>query len=297
MNTMLRALAFVVLGIMLAVGPVSAAAVKVSVNGEAITDFQIAQRVKLLTLEGRASSKTATSELIDEALMLQDAKRLGITVSDAQVEDALLNVARNIRVSRDKLEEILQANGVGIDTLKARLRAGIAWQSVIARMVEPKVQLSDAELDKEALQKLESWNSYDYVLKEVIFLLPGGKGSASKRTAEANQYRKSFSGCDNAVKLSLSYTDAAVVNVGRRHATQMQEPIAKELAGLNVGGITRPRVVENGVSMLAVCSKEEAKDTTFVKGQIRQAQGTEQLKAQADKYLADLRAKADIRNN
>lgn len=297
MSSMLRAVALVVVALTLVVGPAAAAAIKVSVNGQGITDFEIAQRVKLLTLEGRASNKAAIAELIDEALMLQEAKRLGIAVSNAQVDEALLNVARNIRVSRDKLEEILEVNGVGVETLEARLRSGLAWQQVVARAVEPKVQVSELELDQQALQQLESWNSYDYILKEVIFLLPGGKGSASKRTAEANQYRKSFSGCDNAVKLSMSYTDAAVVNLGRRHATQIQEPIAKELAGLNIGGITKPRVIENGVSMLAVCSKEEAKDTTFVKGQLRQAQGTEQLKAEADKYLADLRARADIRYN
>lgn len=291
---MFRALAMMVLALALATGPAAAATVRISVNGQGITDYQIDQRTKLLSLEGRSGSKAAANELIDEALMLQEAKRLGIEISNAQVDDALLNVARNIRVSREKLGEILEANGVGIETLKDRLRAGLAWQQVVGRAIEPKVQISELELDQQAIQKLESWNSYDYILKEVIFILPGGNGSASRRTAEASQYRRNFTGCDDAVKLSMSYTDAAVINIGRRHATQMQEPIAKELAGLNVGQITKPRVVENGVSMLAVCSKEEAVDTTFVKGQLRQAQGTEQLKAEAEKYLADLRAKADI---
>jgi peptidyl-prolyl cis-trans isomerase SurA len=295
MPMMLRALAVFVLGLALAVAPVSAAVVRVTVNGEPITDYQVSQRLQLFQLEGRSGQSTAIKELIDEALMRQEGVRLGINVTDAQVEDAILNVARNIKVSRDKLIEILQQNGVGVDTLKDRLRAGLAWQGVVARAIEPKVQLSDLELDQQAVQQLDAVNSYDYVLKEIIFLMPGGKGSASKRTAEANQYRKSFSGCDNAVKLSLSYTDAAVLNVGRRHATQMQEPIAKELAGLNVGGITKPRVIESGVSMLAVCSKEAARDTTFVKGQIRQEMGSEQLKVEADKCLANLRANADIR--
>jgi peptidyl-prolyl cis-trans isomerase SurA len=295
MPIMLRALAVFVLGFALAVAPVSAAVVRVTVNGEPITDYQVSQRLQLFQLEGRSGSNAAVKELIDEALMRQEATRLGIQVTDAQVEDAILNVARNIKVSREKLIEILQQSGVGIDTLKDRLRAGLAWQGVVSRAIEPKVQLSDLELDQKAAEQLDAVDNYDYVLKEILFLLPGGKGSASKRTAEANQYRKNFTGCDDAVKLSLSYTDAAVLNVGRRHATQMQEPIAKELAALNVGGITKPRVIESGVSMLAICSKEEARDTTFIKGTIRQQMGSEQLKVEADKYLADLREKADIR--
>lgn len=292
---MARFFALLLLGMTLlgaAAAPVAAATVKVTVNGEAITDVQIAQRVKLLALEGRSGTKAATDELIDEALQMQEAKRLGITVSDVDVDNALLNVARNVKLSLDKLQLLLTQNGVNIGTLRDRLRASIAWGRVAEQAIAPRVRLSDLELEKKARTELTAANSFDYILKEVVFLASGG--SAAKRTAEANQYRKSFSGCDNAVKLSLSYRDAAVVNVGRRHATQLPEAIAKELAGLNVGGITRPRVVEQGVSMLAVCAKEEARDTTFVKGQLRQAQGNEQLKVETARYLADLRKKADI---
>jgi len=156
--------------------------------------------------------------------------------------------------------------------------------------VMPRVALSDAELDQKAQAELSGANSFDYILKEVIFI---GKGS-SARTGQANQYRKSFQGCDNAVQLSLSYTDAAVIDLGRRHATQLPEAIAKELAGLNVGGISKPRTVEQGVSMLAVCSKSEAKDTTFIKSTIQAEAGNDALKAEATKYLKEVRQKAKI---
>ncbi len=146
----------------------------------------------------------------------------------------------------------------------------------------------------QAKTKLTAANSYDYILKEIIFLMPGGKGDPSARTAQANQYRKNFSGCDNAVQLTLSYTDAAVRDVGRRHATQMPPAVADELSKLNVGGITKPRVMDGGVQMLAICAKEASDDTTFLANDIRQDTGNGALKTEADKYLADLRAKAQI---
>lgn len=270
--------------------PAGAATIKVSVNGTPITDFQIAQRVKLLQLEGRGGTKAATDELIDEALMLQEAKRLNITISDAQVSEAVLNVARNIKVSADKLGQILNQNGVNIETLRERLRAALAWNQVTQQAIMPRVQLSDIELEKQAEAKLDQSNSFDYILKEVIFV----GANASGRTADANRYRKGFQGCDNAVQLSLSYTDAAVIDVGRRHATQMPEAIAKELAGLNVGGITKPRVVETGVSMLAVCAKTVAEDTSFIKGNLRQEAGNAALKGETEAYLKGLRSKAKI---
>jgi peptidyl-prolyl cis-trans isomerase SurA len=294
---MVRAIAAMLLGLLIAVNmavPAGAASIKVTVNGTPITDIQVSQRLKLFQLEGKSGTKGATEELVNEALMIQEAKRLGITISDAQVSEALLGVARNIKVSQDKLIQILNQSGVNIDTLKDRLRAALAWNQVTQQAIMPRVQLSDVELEQKAVAELDQSNSFDYILKEVIFVMPGGKGSASNRTAEANRYRKSFQGCDSAVELSLSYRDAAVIDVGRRHATQMPEPIAKELAGLNVGGITKPRVVETGVSMLAVCQKAVAEDTTFIKGNLRQQAGNEALKGETESYLKGLREKAKI---
>ena len=288
---MVRTLGALLIGLMLAATALPAlAATKASVNGVSITDIAISQRLKLLQLEGKSGSKAAMEELVDEQVMIQEAKRLGITVSDAQVEEAVLTVARNIKVSRDKLGQMLNQQGVNLDTLKDRLRANLAWNQVIQAAVMPRVALSDAELDQKAQAELGGANSFDYILKEVIFI---GKGS-SARTGQANQYRKSFQGCDNAVQLSLSYTDAAVIDLGRRHATQLPEAIAKELAGLNVGGISKPRTVEQGVSMLAVCSKSEAKDTTFIKSTIQAEAGNDALKAEATKYLKEVRQKAKI---
>jgi peptidyl-prolyl cis-trans isomerase SurA len=290
---MVRGLAAMMIGLMLAgTAMPAAAAVVATVSGTQISDTEVAARVKLLQLEGRgAGSKAALEELIDEAVMLQEAKRLNITISEQQVDQAFQNVARNIKVSVENLNRILAQNGVSQDTLRARLRAALAWNEVTTIAVMPRIQISDVELEQKAAAKMDASMSYDYILKEVLFV---GSGNASGRTGQANQYRKSFQGCDTAVQLSLSYTDAAVVDVGRRHATQLPEPIAKELAGLNVGGITKPRVVETGVSMLAVCSKAVAEDTTFVKSNLRQAAGNEQLATEQKAYLAELRQKAKI---
>ncbi len=283
--------------------PAWAATVRIRVNDTSITDTQISARANLLRLERRGSSNSARlelarEELIEEALKLQEAERLEISVTDSEVSSRFLDVARNMNVSEANLQRILTENGVNPDTLRARLRAGIAWQRVTRQMIAPRVQISDLELEKQAEEQLEQTESYDYLLKEVLFLVPDGSGmSASGRTAQANQYRRSFSGCDSAVDLSLSYTDAAVIDVGRRHATQMPDAIARELANLSEGGITTPRVTDRGVSMLAVCSKASAHDLTFIKNDLRQEAGNEKLQEEADAHLEELRQRAAISVN
>jgi peptidyl-prolyl cis-trans isomerase SurA len=297
MQRALYALVFAVL-LMLGTGaPVLAAGVRVTVNETPISDVQISQRARLLGLErhGGNLAKAATAELINEALEIQEAKRLKITITDAQVDASYLNVARGLKISQDKLTQIMVAAGAGPSTLRDRIRATLAFNQITQAVITPRVQFSEASLNKEAETKVTAANSYDYILKEVLFVAPDGKGAAG-RVGDANRYRARYKGCDSAVTLSESFRDAAVTDVGRRHATQMAPPIAAELGKLSVGGITKPRVVAGGVSMLAICSKEQAKDLTFITNQLRQDEGNTGLKAETDKYLADLKAKAKIVN-
>ncbi len=301
-NTVYAVITSLVLALILPQAAALGATVKVTVNEAPITDVQISQRAKLLELERRGNSNSsratmARKELIDEQLKLQEAKRLGMSPTDEDVTQAFLNVARNMRVSSDNLKRILTQNGVNPQTLKDRLRASIAWGNVTRTAVQQRIQFSERELEQKAAEQLSASDNIDYILKEVLFIIPHDSNiSTSRRTAQANQYRRSFQGCDSAVELSLSYTDAAVMDLGRRHATQLPDALADELAGLDVGGITRPRVVDNGLSMLAICSKTVARDLTFVTGKVRQELGTELLKTEAETYLEELRNKASIEN-
>jgi peptidyl-prolyl cis-trans isomerase SurA len=275
-------------------------AVRLTVNGTPITDQMINERAQLLRIEGRGSSNSArsqmaTDELIDDALKLAEAGRIGVSVTSAQVDGAFTTIARNMNVSSTNLTQILTQNGVNPQTLRSRLQAAIAWQAVVQQAISPRVQLSELDLDLRAAEQVQLTSSFDYILKEVVFVIPQGSGvSASRRTAEANQYRSRFAGCDTAVDLVLQFNDAAVRDLGRRHATQLPDAVAAELARLNVGQITSPRVVETGVSMLAICEKAEARDLAFIKDELRAEAGTEALVAEAEAYLARLRQQAAI---
>jgi len=292
MNFLGRAASAVIVGAVLTMGaamPAFAQNVRATVNGTPITDMQVAQRMRLFQMEGNSGgTQGALKQLVDEAIQMSEAKRIGITVSNTQVDEAKQQIARNMNLSQDRLVAMLQQGGVGMETLEDRLRAAIAWNAITEQVIMPQVQISELQLDQEAANKVQDYQSFDYILKEVIFV--GGAG----RSGQANSYRSKFSGCDTAVDLSLGFTDAAVIEVGRRHATQMPEAIARELAGLNVGGITKPRAVQTGLSMLAVCEKTQAEDLTFIKSDLRAEQGNSELTGQVQAYLEKLRAEAKI---
>lgn len=287
-------------GLALMAAAVQAQTVRVTVDGAPITDQQISDRANLLRIEGQGSSNSnrtqlAIDQLIEDQLRLAEAQRIGVTISDSQVDSAYANIATNMRSSVSNLNNLLTQNGVNPQALRERLRASLAWQQVVQQVLRGRIQLSELDLEQQAAQQATPAMSFDYILREVRFIIPQGSGiSASRRTAEANQYRSRFTGCDAAVDLAVQFTDAAVIDIGRRHATQLPEALARELAGLTAGQISSPRVVDGGVSMMAICEKAEARDLTFLTEELRQEAGTDALEAEANAYLERLRANASI---
>jgi len=71
------------LALLLAALPAHAQSIAVVVNGQAITDYDVAQRQKLLSLGKGASRKDALEELVEEQLKFQEAKKLNLSVSDS----------------------------------------------------------------------------------------------------------------------------------------------------------------------------------------------------------------------
>ena len=125
---MLRVLSAMLLAftLLLPALPAQAATAVVTVNGQPITDVQVAQRLALYKIEGKSNRTAALNELINEALQVQEAERLGYTVSESEIDDAVLDVARQIKVSASNLSKILTDNGVPMSTLRDRLKANIA---------------------------------------------------------------------------------------------------------------------------------------------------------------------------
>ena len=133
--TMLRLLSAIVLAFNLALSTASvqAASAVVNVNGRPITDNQVAQRLALHKIEGKNNRTNAINELINEALQVQESARLGFSVSEADVDSAVLDVARQIKVSASNLSKILTDNGVPEPTTGVLLLAGAALLGLTRR--------------------------------------------------------------------------------------------------------------------------------------------------------------------
>ncbi len=84
-------------------------------------------------------------ELIEERLILKEAKRRGVTVTDKEIEEMTDEMARQRGISRDKLIADLKEEGRGYKDL---LRDRIIYQRVINDEVDSKVLVSERDIEE-----------------------------------------------------------------------------------------------------------------------------------------------------
>ena len=87
-----------------------ASKIKAVVNGAVITDFDVAQRQRLVRLlsGGRRSIGTtaALNILIDDKLKLFEARRRNMTATDSEIDSAINNMALNSKMDKKRLFSI-----------------------------------------------------------------------------------------------------------------------------------------------------------------------------------------------
>jgi peptidyl-prolyl cis-trans isomerase SurA len=134
------------------------------VNDDAITDFDLSQRVQLAirsaALQDSPDVRQRLSEqmlrqMIDERLEIQEAKRLGVKPTEGEVNQRVGEIERAAGMSRGQFRQFLQSIGVSYDIAAQQIEATIAWGKIVRRKVRPQVDVSETEID-DALTRIRA---------------------------------------------------------------------------------------------------------------------------------------------
>jgi peptidyl-prolyl cis-trans isomerase SurA len=179
MRSLLFALASLI-GLLLALQPARAALeqrIVAVVNDEVISAQDLNERLQLVTLtSGIADSEQARARLapqvlrslIEESLQLQEAERLGITVEDTEIQQALANIAERNRMTVDAMRRFFAQNGINFATLLEQVRAQIAWVKVVNRQIVPQVTVTVDQLEMAVEEARRNEGEPEYLLSEIV---------------------------------------------------------------------------------------------------------------------------------
>jgi len=275
--------------------------IKVLVNDDPISDYDIDQRERFLAITTQqqpspALKKQATDMLIDERLQVQEGKRLGGTADEADVTRILDDMASKNKLSVEGLTTALGQAGVNIKTLKDRLRAQIIWQDAIGRKFRRDVQIADADIDKAVSEaggtggdKTES----ALQLRQVKFVIPAGadQRTIAARLAAAEDLRARFGSC---AELAKGVSGANVKTLADQQPASLAQPARLLVTNAKVGQMTPPMISQAAVELYAVCGKRTSKGDDAERQTAQRKLMSQELSLRAERLLRDLRAEAFI---
>jgi peptidyl-prolyl cis-trans isomerase SurA len=290
------AFAFALAAAALAPRPALAQHVAVIVNGSPITTYDIEQRSKFTTLSTHKTPdrQAVIEELIDEKLKVQVGERYKLEVSDGDVNNAYANMAKRMRLTPEQLTGALAHAGVDSQTLKARIKADIAWQQIVRGKFQSSLQIRD----KDVFAKVASANKdekkevgYEYILRPVLLIIPPGSPEPviEARKREAEGLRSRFENCETGLKFASALRDVAVRDQIVKSSADLAPAMRKILDDVTVGKLTSPDVTAQGVQMFALCAKREMQTDSAATKEARDEMFAAQFQAKSKRYLEELR--------
>jgi peptidyl-prolyl cis-trans isomerase SurA len=279
--------------------PLRAQSVAVMVNGEPITNYDIEQRGKLITLSTHkpADRQAVINELIDEKVKLKEGKKFGIEPSSADVEQSYAAMSARMRLSADQLTKSLESQGIRADTLKARMKVEMVWSNLVRGRYKESLQVNEKDVEEKTKsvedkgdEKSEA-NGFEYKMQPIVLIVPRGSDAATMeaRRKEAEALRTRIQTCDEANALFKSMQNAAIRDAVTKTSADMPPSLREVLDGTQIGHLTPPEVTKQGVEMVALCSRNPTKVDTPKKKEIRDKMFAEKFEAKSKAYLAECR--------
>jgi peptidyl-prolyl cis-trans isomerase SurA len=148
------------------------------VNDEPITMMDLDGRLRLIIISSNLPNNADTRKnlsgqvlqsLINERLQQQEAKKLGIRVSDQEVENNIKFIENQNNMQENQLVETLFKNGVPKSVLPKRLKANLIMEKLLNNVIKPKVIINNSEVNNEYNNIVSNNGKLEYKYSEISF--------------------------------------------------------------------------------------------------------------------------------
>ncbi len=244
------------------------------VNSEPITNHEV--RNRLLQIEQQLSARGGAmpprqelysqvlERLISERVQIQLARDNGIRVDDQALDNAVQNIARQNQISMEQLRQRLRDDGIDMSTLRNNLRDEMLLQRVREREVEPRVRITDSELDAFIREQTDTPSGeIEINIAQILVAVPDN-ATPEQITPLAIRAQRAFerakTGEDFAVlarELSDAPDRANGGQLGLRSAERYPALFVEATQSLQTGGVAAPVRSGAGFHVLKVIEKRQ----------------------------------------
>jgi peptidyl-prolyl cis-trans isomerase SurA len=280
----MKRIVFVALtGLLLAALPAGAQVVSriaAVVNDEVITTAQLDQEVdRQLTAEAKAQDLTEEMRrklreevlplVIEETLVSQRARKLGIHVSDEEVDRAIEDVLKQNGIGSEQLAEALAAQGLTMAAYRVNLGRQLLNFKLVGREIRSETEVTNQELRNYFQEHLEDYREPPFIrLSRISFFFAPGIGSSRiadlrTRSQEALQRLRGGESFDDVVSAYTGDKGGEGGPMGTFGEGELAEPFISAVAGLTVGQVSDVVETPQGFHILRLDEKNPGRIPAF----------------------------------
>jgi len=240
--------------------------------------------------------KKALNQMIENHLLEQEIKALGMEATDSQVENVVAEIMKSNGLQNQKdLERALRGEGITYDEFVSEYRKRLGRSNLVNQTIRPKVKISDDEVTTELKKRSKTASQQFEYQVGMIFI---SKNTASAK--EVEKIRKSINSISDFTKVADEQTEGPGKgqggSMGWIDPSDLQSPLNETVKKMKKGNISSVITAENGFYILACldtkskASNEEEK----LRAQIQEELMNTLITKNLNQYIMDLKNKAHI---
>ena len=242
--------------------------------------------------------KEAQEELIEERLKLQEAKRIGMDITDDEVKRMMKTIAERNKMTEEQFAQHIKGLGIDIATMQERTRAQIAWRAVVQRRFSSQISITNRDVDR-MLSASASESGEDTVelqVQKITLPMPAkpDQGTMAKRYAEADGLRQKFDGCKTMAGLAKDAGNAKFEDMKYIKPGSIPEPTRSMLLSARDGDMLPPATASGGIEVYAVCGRREVKVDDKQRERVQEELAMKEFDIVGKRHLRDLRQDTHI---
>ena len=277
------------------------------VNNEAITLTDYKLFLKYIGLQGKGNGvdEELLKKLIEEKIILYEAKSRGIEVSDGEVDAMMERMRTENALSRDEMEKALEGEGMGLQGFKRLIKEKLMALKLVESDVDSRVRVNEEEIeDFYHAHKSDYLGSPGKVEVRAIFLkLNEGAtvGEITDLKRKALKIMAQLSEGESFDDLVDRYDDEYLKNnrgrFGEFEKGTLIPLLDKKIFSMNVGETSEPIWLREGVYILKVVKKTSDiyKPVGEVREEIRAYLSEEKREALLHAWIKTLWERTSIR--
>ncbi len=152
------------------------------VDESVVTERELADRIKLVTVEFNQSNRRLPKSevlhrqvleiLINDSLLLQEANRRGIKITDGQLNQSMQRLAQQNKLSLSDFRKALIRDGLNYDNYRETVRREMTVSTLGRQYSQRNATISDAEVDDFIKVSGGDDTNYEYRISHILIALP-----------------------------------------------------------------------------------------------------------------------------